>query len=609
MMPRKTRITVTAISVIGVISLIVLISVMIMFTDMFMSNKKLFGKYVIQNMKIFDTIQFDDESGIENTLASSKYESDFKTNIEYTENIGTSDENNNHDINNINLDVKSNVDKANDFRYRDITLSSDDEKLMRTEYIKDADDVAVRLDGIKQFVVFDGDDDQIVKMSNIDDISELYNIISKLSLNDLEKQKIQTTYSKILFDNISNDKYSKKSGIVITVNDKNVDTKAYSMKITIEEFNNLIIKILEQLEQDEVIINKLETLENDIRTNYPSTNYKIKENFVEKIEKKIEDIQNNNIGNEEVIITVNVSKKKLIRTSIEKSTESFIIDFLNDTSVKFNKIKRGDITDETSTLIEKKNNSYSLDYTKTSNDEMTNNITLEYSPSMNGDNITKNLTLGVASERFKMVFSVVDEIKLVNEFENEVTLENDTVRLSDLDNGGVENIQSILSRNIQEQLYNLTDIISLQDAVVILKNLDVLNVDLVAFPEEGEVTDIQKQRFNAQFEFFESEGLSKDNITELLNISKKHLEDIKVALKTGEIEKIDIEKLESSEKNEYLDSISEIIIYIKEDSKNEEVLSDTLDLLEDINEKFDVTIQYANNGLVNTIRAKIQERE
>ena len=30
------------------------------------------------------------------------------------------------------------------------------------------------------------------------------------------------------------------------------------------------------------------------------------------------------------------------------------------------------------------------------------------------------------------------------------------------------------------------------------------NIDFVEFPQEGEVTEIQKQRFNSQFEFFNS---------------------------------------------------------------------------------------------------------
>ena len=610
-MPRKTRITVVSLGTIFSFLVIAgLILVLVLNTDMFKSSEKLFTKYAVQNIKLLDIIQYEDALGVDASLKTNKYESNLFANIEYTANKGTSDENKDNPINEIELNVKSNVDKANDFRYRDISVTGNDEDLMKAEYINDKEDVAVRLNGIKQFVVFDNDRDNLTSYSNIDDIFVYTDILSKLDFSEQEKQSLATKYTKVLKSNISKDKYGKQKSAVITVNNKDINTKAYYLKLNFEDYNNLIVKLLEQIEQDDIILNKIDMIENEIKENYPNyeNDSSLREQLVDKISKKIEQIQNNNIGNEEIQITLNINNKKLVRTSIEKATEKFIVDFFNNSSVKIDKIELGDVTNETSMQIEKNSNEIAIEYEKTKNDEIVNNLQLKRNVTFENDAVTKKITCSIASDRHEAIINITDDIKIIDEFENDITLETDSVKLTELGSQQVESIKSILLERFQGQLADLTSVLTMQNITQILKDLDIVNIDFVAFPQQGEVTEIQKQRFNSQFEFFQSENLTTENIKELINVSKNNLEDIKVALKTGEIEAIDVEKLNSQEEYEYLKNISEIIIYIKADSKNQEKQDDILKLLEKISSnKYDVTIQYDNDGLVNTIRAKIQE--
>ena len=166
------------------------------------------------------------------------------------------------------------------------------------------------------------------------------------------------------------------------------------------------------------------------------------------------------------------------------------------------------------------------------------------------------------------------------------------------------------TENIQKQLSDLSSVVTLEDYTTMLQNLNVLGKSSVELPDDGEVTDIERKRFNSQFEFFVSENLTSDNIGELLGTAEDNLEDIKILTKDGEVQELNTEKLDSSsqEASEYKKSISEILIFIKQNSNNEEKQKDTLKFIEENkNNEYTVSIEYDDNGLVKIIRAKIQE--
>ena len=96
-------------------------------------------------------------------------------------------------------------------------------------------------------------------------------------------------------------------------------------------------------------------------------------------------------------------------------------------------------------------------------------------------------------------------------------------------------------------------------------------------------------------------------------MAKNNFEDMKVLLKNEEITDLDVDKLNSNQdSSEYLKNISEILLFIKEKSNNEKKQEDTLKFLEknsDSDNKYNVSIQYDDNGLTRLIRIKIQEKQ
>ena len=618
MMARKKRIAILVVSIVLVILAIVgTIIFLYLKTDAFKSNETLFAKYFMQSFNAIDTIKNDDLLGIEDTLNTNKYTSELKGKIEYTKNVETNNEDKNSSINQVGLNVKSNTDKSNDYDYKNITIGSDNENYIGLEYLKNQNNYGIKLKNINQYA---SNNDEENKLLTELGLGKLKVLISDIDINSIcnfsekEKQNLIDTYTKIVTSNVSKDKFYRQRGTLITVNNQDVNTNAYYIKMTVEEYNNLYIKILEQLKTDEIILSRIDTIEKTIKENYPdyTSEDKLRNKFINNIEDKIKDIQNNNIGSDEVKITVYESKGTTVRFAIEKTTEKILFDLYGGTSIKLDISKIGYETTEKTFTIEKTAGSNEqktlIEYENKKNDEILNNFKLEYNQTLENNKIAKNAEITIAKDKYKGIFDLEDNIKIVDNFENQISLENN-VELNKLQDEQKNIIMNILKTNTQNQLDSLYAVASLNDYESMLQNLGVMRKKSIQISSTGEVTELERTRFNSQFEFFASSDLTSDNIKELLNTTKDNFEDMKVLLKTGEVQDLDMEKLKSSEdSNEYKKSIAEILFYIKRNSNNEQKAENTLEYLKNNNDKYTVSIEYDNDRLVKIIRAKIQEQ-
>lgn len=622
-MPRKKRKLILIISIVLIVLIIVgILGYLYLKTDAFKSKETLFAKYLIQNFENIEFLKTEENSEIENILNNNKYISQVEGTIEYTENIGTSDQNQDSEINNVGIKINSKVDKTNNYDYKDISIEKENEKLVGLEYLNQDPIYGIRLNGIQQFVSVENNGENKIldeyETYNIEGLTSKIDIGSILNFTEEEKQTLLDTYIGIIQSNISADKYYKQSNALITVNNKDIQTNAYYIKLTVEEFNNLYIKILEQIAQDEIILSRIDLIENEIKEKYSDyeQDESLRENFISSINDEIEEIKNNNIGNEEVKITVYENNMKTVRTSIEKTTEKLTIDMYNDSAIKIDSLKLGDNTNEQIIKIEKTENETQLnvliEYEQLQDNEIINNVELNYQQTFENNKLNKKIQLGISNEKYEGILNIIDNTEVVQEFEDQVTLDTDNVRLDELQPEQKDIIDQILIENIQEQLSNLFSVVSLEDYTTMLQNLNILAKNSsIELSTDGQVTDIERNRFNSQFEFFVSENLTSDNIKELLETTENNSEDIKILTKNGEIEDLDTEKLASSEDaSEYKENISEILIYIKQNSNNEEKQEETLNFIEDnTNNKYTVSIEYDDDGLASIIRVKIQEDE
>ena len=616
MMARKKRIAIITITIILSIAIIGgILAFLYIKTDAFKSNQTLFAKYLVQNFNITEIFEKTENTEIENLLSNNKYTSEIEGKIEYTENKGTTDEKQDSAVNNVGIKIKNNVDKANNYNYSNISIGTDEEKLIGVEYLSEKDKYGIRLKDIQQFVSTKKDDStQEDDLKKINDLMKKIDIESIIKFSDNEKQTLEKTYLQIIQNNISKEKYHKHANTLITVNGKDMQTNAYYIEFTVEEYNNLYIKILEQIAKDEIILSKIDLIEKQIKEVDEEYDGNIKEELAQKINDKIKEIEDKNIGNDKVRITVYEKNMKTVRTSIEKNTEKTTIDLYGNSSIKIDNTKINETTEEQYIKVEKENDGTNLniivEYANIQDNNTKNKVQFNYKQTFSSDELKKNIEFGISNEKNELDIKIINNTQFVQKFEEEVTLEKDNVDLDELNDEQSNSIKQILVQNIQTQFADLLEVVNLNDYISILQNLGIINKTSIELPSDGEVTETERKRFNSQFEFFASENLTSNNIKELVNTTENNFEDMKVLMKNGQIEDLDISKLNSSrDSTDYKKEISEILLYIKRNSNNEEKKADILQYLnKETGNKYNVSIEYDNDGLTRIIRAKIQEK-
>ena len=621
MVPRKKRLAIIITSITLAIVIIVATLLILYFkTDMFKSNQTLFCKYFIQNLETIYEYKDIETTEVNDILENNKYISDLTGSIEYTENMGTSDENKNSPINKVKLSIASQTDKQNQYFYKDIRLISDEEEPVKFEYINKEDIYGIRLKGIKQFVSTNKEDlmDYGTMLNFDENISEELKEIDYKSIfefTDEEKEVLKNTYLEIIQSNVTKDKFAKQSKALITLNNQDVQTNAYYLSLTREEFNNLYIKILRQITQDEIILGKIDKIDNLIEQEQSYSGKSLRNEVIDLINNIIKEIENKNIGQDEVKITVYENNRRTVRISVETTTNRFIVDtYNNGNTIKLDNKVYGNVDSEQIIIIEKNiestNQKISIEYESIEDNEISKDYILKLEQKLDNKDIKRLVQLQISNQKYKANLKIEDNIELVNNFSKEVSLEEDNMSLNELSSEQVETITNILMQNIQSQFQALNQIVTLDDYTKMFQNIEIIKKDTIKISDTDSVTETEKNRFNSQFEFFTSENLSSDNINELLDIAKNNFSDMKVYTKNREIQDLDLEKLNgnSTESREYLENIEEIQIYIEKNlTSNQQKQQDALAFINKYkNQKFAVKIEYNNQtGLAEIIRIKV----
>lgn len=581
MMPRKKRIAL-AIAIPSIIVIIIIITGILLYlnTDMFKSNKTLFFKYLgksSENIKeieeIFESTEY------EKNLQNNKYTDDINIKVNYTNNLQTTSEDNSNTINNVKLLIKGEEDKNNKYSYKDFKLEKDkniatntenqsssensnesnnkEQNIMEVEYIKNDNNYGIRFsDLFKQYL--------LVENNNLKDLfrkigyseQELENVPDSIEINDITLSDIKFTedeikqlsekYSEIINKKVSKEKFEKNSKQVITINEKNITTNAYILKLTNEELNNLYVDLLESLKQDEIILNKIESIQNKINSiNINSSESKdLKESFVEKIDLQIEKINKTNIGNQETKIIVYENSGKTIRTAIQEKDYEINFDYINTQDEKnIELIVKKDEIETYNIKLKKDKDGIKLDIY--SNDE-TNpiKISLEQNKNEADKKCSNNINLKYENANSKLEVSAEQEINIVDNFENENTLNaQNSILLNGLEKEQLQAVLNQVSEEVQQKINSISEEVKINDIQEILESLGIINKQQNI--EAGGITETEKNRFNSKFEILKGEELDNENVLKVVEAVKDNI--INAQVDTNEEIKIEISSNESNQ--------------------------------------------------------------
>lgn len=581
MMPRKKRIAL-AIAIPSIIVIIIIITGILLYlnTDMFKSNKTLFFKYFGKNSENIKEIEEIFESTeYEKNLQNNKYTDDINIKVNYTNNLQTTSEDNSNTINNVKLLIKGEEDKNNKYSYKDFKLEKDkniatntenqsssensnesnnkEQNIMEVEYIKNDNNYGIRFsDLFKQYL--------LVENNNLKDLfrkigyseQELENVPDSIEINDITLSDIKFTedeikqlsekYSEIINKKVSKEKFEKKSKQVITINEKNITTNAYILKLTNEELNNLYVDLLESLKQDEIILNKLESIQNKINSiNINSSESKdLKESFVEEIDLQIEKINKTNIGNQETKIIVYENSGKTIRTAIQGKDYEINFDYINTQDEKnIELIVKKDEIETYNIKLKKDKDGIKLDIY--SNDE-TNpiKISLEQNKNESDRKISNNINLKYENANSKLEVSAEREINIVDNFENENTLnDQNSILLNGLEKEQLQAVLNQVSEEVQQKINSISEEVKINDIQEILEALGIVNKQQNI--EAGGITETEKNRFNSKFEILKGEELDNENVLKVVEAVKDNI--INAQVDTNEEIKIEISRNESNQ--------------------------------------------------------------
>ena len=343
MMPRKKKKAIIIVSII-ILCIIISISFILLYlnTDMFKSNAMLFNKYMGQNAEnieeVYKAITADE---YEEKLKENKYTNETEAKVNYTENVGTSSESTENYINQLRLKITGQTDLKNGYNYQNINLLNNNENAMQIEYIQKDNTYGIRFsDLFNQYIMventnlkelFKNLDYSEEELNNINDKIEIDNLNNVCEFSTEEKENLKTKYLSIIGSDFSKENFEKKSNETIKINDRDVKANIYILKMTKEQLNDIYIKVLEELKQDEIVLNKLDALQemaNLYKSVDSSVNTDFKEKFIEKVDDTIEEINSKNIGEDEIDIEVYESNKVTIRTSIITPEYSLNFDYL-----------------------------------------------------------------------------------------------------------------------------------------------------------------------------------------------------------------------------------------------------------------------------------------
>lgn len=594
MMTRKKR-RVFLIVIIVVILLILATTFVVLYlnTDMFKSSKTLFAKYMGENA--------DNLKALENIISKTEYDMQLETNpynetieakVNYTQNIGTTEENTNNGINQLEVTIEGQTDNNNQYDYRTIKLLKNDEQVSQAEYLHSGSNYGIKFsDLFNQYLVSGNTNLKELfrkigyseeELQNIPDTITLNtNFLNDMKFSDEELTSLGEKYIGIVNQNILDTNFSKQSRQTITIDGQNYIANAYILSLTKEQLNNIYVNLLQAIEEDETILGKIDILQNKIdEVTLGNNSINLREDLISSIDRTINRINQSNIGSDETRIIVYESKGETLRTRVETQDYQTNIDYINISGKTFFEI-----------LV---SNGESEKYRITLNYD-SNTLNIEVNDSEKATAFTFNKTEEINNQsrkqNYDLIYEVSDkkvdinvirntEIKSINNMES-FNNEN-AVMLNTLDETQTQEIINTVRTSLDSELETIRQEVAYQDIEQMLIELGLMK-DSTVLGSEG-ITETEKNRFNADFELLQGENIAGESVVRSIQAVKSNIANMEVV------------------------SDNELRLTIMRNQGNEEIVNTLTTFLEDSrNNKYNISVQYDENGLVNQLILTIVE--
>ena len=594
MKKQKTRKIIIIISIIVLLLLIIgIFTALYLTTDMFKSNEMLFAKYLGQNIENFDTIKnefFIDEV---KEFKEGKYSNNTGIEFNYIDDVGTSNENADNIINSLKLQINGSKSKEENYNYKKMNLLKNDENLLSLEYINVNNEYGIRFSDLyKQFVIVEnenltelqnkiGNNSETIKLpENIDfniNVQELFN------LSQEEKKKIQEKYLNVIINNTTKENFSKQKNSKIQVNNQEILADSYTLTLTKEQLNDIYIKFLEEIKKDDIILGKIEKIEQNI-VNY-GIEYDFKNEFINSIDETIQNIISNNIGSEETKIIVYVKNGYTLKTVIQVPEYEIEIDSIKSQYLKINYYTLKNQTNLSIKFL-KENDNKNLEIIRNYKDEDIKTLNINKKTEVVQEEVKVNSTIKYEDNSNKLNIESKQILKKLEEVPDRIVLDDEnSIKLNDLNETQMQNLLNGIEQGITSEYNEFVSRVNGNEIVDMLYNLGIIK-ETVDLDFTNQLSQTEIDRFNAQFELIKGEKIKNEDVLKNIEAIKNYI--------------INIEKNDENE----------IKIKIDMNQNNLEKANEVYKIVSESKKDYDILAEHdEENGLIKYIVLKINEEK
>lgn len=558
--------------VISVILILVIASAffsyLYLMTDIFRSNQETFFKYFAQNIETLQkAMDFQTLEAYENLKNENRYESN--TNIKVINSEGGEISN---PLNNLTakLDIKKNDEEQ--YFYADGQILYDDEEYWETEILKEQDTYGIRFsDAVKQFITIKKDEniEDVAKTIEIDSkqLETLINIIdgTQETITNEQVNTLKNKYFNIITTAILNGAFEKQRDAIITYNNVTTETNAYSVLLTNEQVENMLIEILNNAKTEPEIIDR--------------------ENAIKQIDEIINQISEE-LEIPAIKITVYEQKQKTIRTDIEVETNKITIENIEQNGEIKTKINYLKLNDE-----EVKEYKFNISKLNMDNQEEIE-IIMSGVEGEEEYTITLSSLMQIYNDNIELDFEIEHKQGITKKslvIDNKVNIRNDFEKVQSFETGN-----NISLTNMSEQKINLLKEIvpqKMNERMELLKEKLGLE-EIQKTEQENEMSQVEINKFNAKFEFYIGDEVSSENVKTLLDVVRNNLKNYEFV--SNNIQESTENVISEKQK-------MNVKLNIEKDVTNEYGINQILEKINN-NKKYKVSIFYKeSNGLIDYI--------
>lgn len=554
-------------------------------TDILKGTKELFAKYITQNFETYNKLENSEILNTYNSLKNEdKYEGNSELKVTYSEGGEIS-----NPFNNLSAKLLVQKDDDENYYYADGQILFADEEYLESEIIKENNIYGIRFSDVaKQFIGIKNDQnlEEVSKDIGIDSmyLDTLMNIIdgtqsaSEEVISKQDAENLKDKYLKIVTDAITNGTFSKQTKAMITYNNATTKTNAYTVSLSSQQVENMIIQILNTAKLDTTLLDKFSNFINEDS---------ITAQLDEQIRKITEEYEIPSLK-----ITVYENGKKTIRTLVEIGSSKIVIENVETSeNIKSNiqiSLAQDDETRQYQIEIIRKFSNDSeeneIKFTNLNNEENDENVTITSNIQKADDSSTIESGLSYKNGILNIGVSLTNEIKLGNDFEKKQTLaERNYIVLNDFSAERRKMIIDDLKKKVPEKAELRTEL--LLEALQLKKGT-------VSDVPDYEMPQVEINKFNSKFEFYAGDQVSASNVKVLLNIVKDNLGSV-------EITPINPENASGIIRDE--DIKYNFKLNIEKGKSNEQDTQNVSDKIKE-NKKYKVSINYKDiNGLIDNI--------